>query len=266
VPFIRYSRDARGNENTYVMHAYRPGQGAQQTKVLYLFRSPANIKGVGRKPLDAEVLEALEHTHPDLTFDWTALIKEGIRQDTRERPGRGARRGAGRKTAAKPAPKATPKRAPVAEDQSLLGRVLGAKEAARLRRGHADVLQRIARRARTPEDRDRLTERIARLNPDEWQDETAVTAGAQSIEAEWDAVTAELPARRRGRRGGRRREASGSEPSGIMAESRESHEESSQSDLGGPDRDGDGRGNGGGVGADANGVQPEPPVDVSGDS
>jgi len=62
VPFIRHARDKRGYEQTFVMHAYRPGQGSSRARVLYLFRSPANMK-VGRRALDAEVTEALEHTH-----------------------------------------------------------------------------------------------------------------------------------------------------------------------------------------------------------
>ena len=44
------------------MHAYHHGAG--RARVLYLFRSPSNVK-VGRQALDGEVTEALEHTHPD---------------------------------------------------------------------------------------------------------------------------------------------------------------------------------------------------------
>ena len=74
VPFIRRTRDKRGYENTYVMHAYRPAQGPHRTRILYVFRSPAGSR-IGRDPLDGEVQEALEHTHPDLTFDWQALLQ-----------------------------------------------------------------------------------------------------------------------------------------------------------------------------------------------
>ena len=74
MPFIRQTRDKRGFEHTYV-HAYVPPWRRwrpQRPRLLYLFRSPANLR-VGRTPLDAEVMEALEHTHPDLSFDWAAL-------------------------------------------------------------------------------------------------------------------------------------------------------------------------------------------------
>ena len=74
MPFLRHARDKRGYETTFVMHSYRPGQGqsAGRTRLLYLFRTPSNRK-VGRALLDPEVMEALEHTHPDLTFDWSGL-------------------------------------------------------------------------------------------------------------------------------------------------------------------------------------------------
>jgi len=171
LPFLRYTRDRRGYETTYLMHGYRPAQGSGQTRVLYLFRSPAHVK-VGRRPLDEESREALEHTHPDLNFDWAALGREP---------------------------------APHHFDPSELGRTLGAAEAARLRERYGELVRRIARRAPTPEERDRLTEHARRLNPDDWADEAAVRAGAQTIEAAWDAIRRELPSRRWGsRRGGDR--------------------------------------------------------------
>src|ERR1039457_3684050 len=75
MPFIRHLRDKRGYESTCVLHAYRGGTGVGRPRVLYLFRSPSNVK-IARKPLDAEVIEALEHMHPDLVFDWTGMQRE----------------------------------------------------------------------------------------------------------------------------------------------------------------------------------------------
>jgi len=254
VPFIRYSRDKRGYETTVVMHAYRSGQGPQRSRVLYVFRSPSNIT-VGRHALDEEVMEALEHTHPDLTFDWSALQRE-MGSDRSEPRDRGAWRAPSWRSESRPAPvQAT--QPPRVEDQSPLGRALGAATAARLRAQYNDLLQRIARRARTPEDRDRLTERSLRLNPDEWADDAAIRAGAQSVEAEWNAIAAELPQRRRGRRGGRHRHEGGAgqpgggdgatmagetlsgDPSGIMLEQGETDEAENTSGLAGADRDPD---------------------------
>jgi hypothetical protein len=254
VPFIRYNRDKRGYETTLVMHAYRTPQGGQQHRVLYLFRSPSNL-GVGRRPLDEEVVEALEHTHPDLTFDWPGLIRERVetRPDLRQRP----RRAPGRPEHRAGVRPVTPAPQPVVvDDQSLLGRVLGAAEAERLRRRYAELLQRIARRARTPEDRDRLSDRARRLNPDEWGDETGVRAGVSTVDAEMDAIVEELPQRRRGRRGGRRRAGAAGGPDSAPPGASEIIEPDGETDAGenqhvaGPDRSSDAGGDGRGVGTD----------------
>jgi hypothetical protein len=190
------------------MHAYRAGGGLGRARVLYLFRSPANIR-VGRKPLDAEVVEALEHTHPDLSFDWMGMLQDPAGSGRAfEAPDRGRAERAARRSARAPAAARAVPEAPVIalEDESLLGGTLGAREAARLRARYSELLQRIVRRAPTPEERDRLSDRLARLNPDEWADEAAIRAGAASVEADWDAIALELPRRRRGRRGGRRQD------------------------------------------------------------
>ena len=249
MPFIRYSRDKRGYETTVVLHAYRPGQGAQRSRVLYMFRSPSNLK-VGRRALDEEVTQALEHTHPDLAFDWQALQREigHERPDYRERehsrrppPRRPESRPEARPAAPPPPPP------PVVEDLSPLGRTLGSSVSARLRGRFSDLLQKIARRARTPEERDRLTERAVRLNPDEWPDEATMRSGAQTVEAEWDAIAAELPQLRRGRRGGRNRRepwpaTAGPGPSGIMTGQGESNAPENTGGVAGEDRGSDAAG------------------------
>jgi hypothetical protein len=241
MPFIRQTRDKRGFEHTYVMHVARPSNGASRTRVLYVFRSPSSL-GVGRKPLDAEVMEALEHTHPDLTFDWNTMTREAVvsRMDPppsrpqhgpRSRPGGPEQRrtAAARSVAAPPAP--SPEHV---DDGSLLVATIGAAEAARLRQRHHDVLHRIGRRAQTPEDRNRLLERARLLDPDAWEDEGAIRAQAPAMAAECDRILAELPSRRRGRRGGRKRgggEAGGLAPSVIMSQDEASHDQTSDSDV-----------------------------------
>jgi hypothetical protein len=200
VPFLRYTRDRRGYETTYLMHGYRSAQGPGRTRVLYLFRSPAHVK-VGRRALDDEAREALEHTHPDLSFDWSALGREPAPHHFEDRD-RSARHDRPRG----PAPRVPPPAPPAAiDDQTILGRTLGSAEAGRLRARYGELVRRIARRAASPEDRDRLTERAQRLNPDDWPDEAAVRAGIGVVESEWEAIAGELPQRRRGRRGGRAR-------------------------------------------------------------
>ncbi len=198
------------------MHAYRPASSApSRTRVLYLFRSPGHLR-VGRRPLDPEVMEALEHTHPDLTFDWSSLQREAIspRPEPRETPSRDRRR---ERQPPRPAPAPAPvKQAPAptpspvpplpdpVDDGSVLCAVLGAVEAARLRRRYEEVVQRITRRARTPEDRTRLLDEASRSNPEAWPDEAAIREQAPLVEAVWNGVLTQLPSRRRGRRAGRR--------------------------------------------------------------
>jgi hypothetical protein len=226
VPFIRQSRDKRGFEHTLVLNQNRHGHGS--TRVLYLFRSPANLR-VGRTALDGEVREALEHTHPDLNFDWNALARDAIVS----RPEPGSPRG-GKAPRRPPAQSSRPgaerPQAPPApqepEDRSPLAEVLGAAEAARLRQRHRDLMHRVGRRARTPEDRTRLLEQAEALRPDGWADEATIRARASEMDAECDAIARELPSRRRGRRGGRDRIGPGAEtPSGIMAGDTEQHED-----------------------------------------
>jgi hypothetical protein len=260
------------------MHVYRPGQGTSRTRVLYLFRSPAHLK-VGRQSLDAEVMEALEHTHPDLSFDWTGLVSErdrergndrGERHDRYDRPEREGRDRRDRQ-APRPSPPPRPVAAPqppsapavVPEDDSLLGRTLGAEQVARLRLRYTEGLQRVQRRARTPEELDRLRARAERLNPEGWTDEASIRSQSQAAEAEWNAIMAELPSRRRGRRGGRNRGAGRpTAPDGasaIMTGNGESHEDALNAVAAGTDRPADGAGNHGGFGPDATDTSDDEP-------
>ena len=73
MPFLRFSRDKRGYENTYVLHTYRRG-GRSRPSLLYWFRTPPGVK-VGRLPLDAAAIRAIEENNLDLSFDWTKMLK-----------------------------------------------------------------------------------------------------------------------------------------------------------------------------------------------
>jgi hypothetical protein len=107
VPFLQFTRDRRGYENTYLRHLVRR-RGKTRPVILYWFRSPPNVR-VGRTALDEAAMRAIEDTHPDLEFNWQALLasqvalSSEIRQDWRRpqkprrpaeeplgRPGRGA--------------------------------------------------------------------------------------------------------------------------------------------------------------------------------
>ena len=105
MPFLRFSRDKRGYENTYVLHGFRRG-ARSRPKVLYWFRTPPNVK-IGRLPLDEEAIRAIEENNPDLSFDWsemlkvrqkpaTATLRERADRPTRKRRAASGRAGGGR--------------------------------------------------------------------------------------------------------------------------------------------------------------------------
>tara|TARA_B100001123_G_scaffold25852_2_gene27895 strand:+ start:1615 stop:2385 length:771 start_codon:yes stop_codon:yes gene_type:complete len=99
VPYLRFSRDKKGFENTYVLHSGK-ARGKSRPQMLYLFRTPPNIQ-VGRHPLDAEAIRAVEEHNPDVTFDWKKMLKvkgslssessrqpaHGVRKRSKPRPG-----------------------------------------------------------------------------------------------------------------------------------------------------------------------------------
>jgi hypothetical protein len=73
VPFLRFSRDKRGYENVYLVHAQNRRGKPSRPRVLYWYRTPPGIK-VGRPPFDEEVRRRLEAQNPDVTFDWPTII------------------------------------------------------------------------------------------------------------------------------------------------------------------------------------------------
>lgn len=103
MPYIRFSRDRRGYEHTYIMHA-AARRGKKQARLLYWFRTPPNVK-VGRAPLDEEAIRAIEEHNPDLTFDWTRILEARPAPAPVAEPARG---GARRRREREPAPAARP--------------------------------------------------------------------------------------------------------------------------------------------------------------
>ncbi len=109
MPYLRFSRDIRGYEHTYVLHGFRSGSRPQ---LLYWFRTPPNIT-VGRLPLDEEAIRSIEACNPDVTFDWTKMTAtprlrqpqpaEGKREQASSGRGRRSRR-----TEAAPSPPVGP--------------------------------------------------------------------------------------------------------------------------------------------------------------
>lgn len=94
MPYLRFSRTRQGYEHTYVLHTFR-SEGRSRPRLLYWFRTPPGVRA-GRRPLDEEAIRAIEEGNPNLTFDWSRMLK--IRPAPRPEPAaRGAKsRPAGR--------------------------------------------------------------------------------------------------------------------------------------------------------------------------
>ena len=73
MPFLRFSRDKRGYENTYLCHTFQ-GDGTSKLRLLYWFRTPPNVE-VGRLALDPDAILSIERSNPELTFDWDEILK-----------------------------------------------------------------------------------------------------------------------------------------------------------------------------------------------
>lgn len=68
---MRFARDKRGYEHTYLIHASnRKGAPA---RILYWYRTPPGVK-VGRIAFDDDVRKALELQYPSIVFDWPRLM------------------------------------------------------------------------------------------------------------------------------------------------------------------------------------------------
>ena len=132
---MRFSRDKRGYESTFVMHAFRE-HGRGQPRILYWFRTPPNVR-VGRAALDEEAIRSIEESHPGLEFDWTRILKPAPpvepppRPDPRgrprrnaARPGRSGRPARAARAAASPAVIAAAPAAPAVPEAPAAPRVL----------------------------------------------------------------------------------------------------------------------------------------------
>jgi hypothetical protein len=243
---LRFSRDKRGYEHTFVIHSDRR-RGRPRTRVLYWFRTPPGVK-IGRSALDEVAIRSIEESNPDIAFDWTRILKEqGVpdvptappRQPSQER--RSVRRPPDPRTPRAPSgpsgpppqskePVAGPPLEPTAPlfeeprpDEAALTPAharLGVEGVLRLRARHAEILARISERVTDAARQDELKSQAERLNPDTWVTDDEVRAGLEGYESVLESLRAVVgQGRRRRRRGGPSREASpdAPEPSGADA-------------------------------------------------
>ncbi len=228
MPFLRFSRDRRGYESTYLLHVVRKRSDRDRPALLYWFRTPPHVK-VGRAAFDEDAIRWLEDQHPDLEFDWPRILE--ARPVVADLPDPGAparrdRREDSRRFVQKPFEPPVAPTAPDFEsasvaavvelieaaerpepphplsDPSVADRMLGAEQLARLRGQYAAVLARINARVTDPARLEALRAEAEPLNPDGWVTETDVRGGLASHDRLSSDILRQVGRRRRRRRGG----------------------------------------------------------------
>jgi hypothetical protein len=200
VPFLRVLRDKRGYETTYLVHWFRDG-GRQRSKILYVFRTPPGVR-VGRDVLDPDVLREIEAQHPDIEFDWRALVdnRQIIDNTPEQRRTHGARNAARperpeiRKRRKEkdedtppapvaPIPEAAAAPAPAPARPAVPGAIEGDTREAQLAflaRWYPELRDRIPHRTQDPLRRETLLALVERLNAAAWETEEQMVAGLQT--------------------------------------------------------------------------------------
>ncbi len=241
MPFLRFSRDERGYENTYVLHTFRQ-DGRSRPRVLYWFRTPPDVS-VGRLPLDEEAFRAIEDSNPELTFDWTKMLKmraTPAAKKPQEHKG-STKRAGGYKKARTAQPTATKElmKTPAATVGALEGTVsvdveavepletptpgtpgrnrveserrhpvvvlVGDDGLARLRARYAEIQARISEKLTDPVALEAMRVRAEALNPDRWVNAEQAGHGVERFDGDIEAMKKVLGRRRRrSRRGGQR--------------------------------------------------------------
>ena len=238
MPYLRFSRDERGYEHTYVLHGLPSGS---RPRLLYWFRTPPNVN-VGRLPLDEDAIRAIEDSNAELTFDWAKMLRvkpppapvrpdegghrsrsrSGARRERRAAPeGRDAGRAADDRrprSAGPDAGRAGGREAPGAagglgeEQESGVASAAGHPVAvlvgddglARLRAQYAELRARLTESLAEPRLRERVSARVEALNPDGWRRGEEAVLGIERFESEAAAIKADLGRRRRRASHGRR--------------------------------------------------------------
>jgi hypothetical protein len=179
VPFLRVLRDKRGYETTYLVHWFRDGN-RQRSKILYMFRTPPGVR-VGRDVLEPAIVREIEAQHPEIEFDWRALLDNRQIIDNAADPRRQRPR---KKPAAAPAP---PPEAPAPSMAPARPAVPMTVEGdtrelqlAFLARWYPELRDRIPHRTQDPIRRDALFALVERLNAAAWETEDQIVAGLRT--------------------------------------------------------------------------------------
>ena len=221
MPFLRLTRDRRGIENTFLMHADRPGD---RPRLLYWYRTAPGIT-LGRLPLDEDAIRAIEEQHPDIDFDWPAILalsevmtpedeapakaqpREQRRErrpktrDDRQQPAREPRRDQVSDVAVHVADEAEEASEPIVaappvespRHSTLVDQLAGREIASRLRGRYAEITMRI--RGEDDATRGALMSRAEALDPDRWDTPEAVLHGVSNADALFEQLRAALSPR-----------------------------------------------------------------------
>jgi hypothetical protein len=222
------TRDRRGIENTFLMHADRPGD---RPRLLYWYRTAPGI-ALGRSPLDEDAIRTIEEQHPDIDFDWPAILalaevmtpedeapaprpqqqrreKKKGRESTGPRQPSSDRRRDDRSEepvaassgseaeadiTADNEPDASPIEMPAPRNllvEELAGREIGA----RLRARHAEIVARIEDADIDGGVKDAMFKRAEAIDPELWMTPEQVLEGVRNADAQYDKLRAELAAR-----------------------------------------------------------------------
>ena len=208
------------------MHADRPGD---RPRLLYWYRTAPGI-GLGRSPLDEDAIRTIEEQHPDIDFDWPAILalsevmtpedEAPARSQPQQRPGRRQRgrdqrppqsRGEDAEPAEEPtSPRASapPVDEPMAEaridrtsavempppSNRLVEELAGREIGSRLRARHAEIIARIDDLDVDGSVKDAWFKRAEAIDPELWMTPEEVLEGVRNADAHYDKLRAELAA------------------------------------------------------------------------
>jgi hypothetical protein len=214
VPFLRLTRDRRGIENTFLLHDDHAGG---RPRLLYWYRTAPGIV-LGRPPLDEEAIHTIEDNHPEIDFDWPAILalsevmtpedevvpakpKRKPRRD-REEPSQPSAEGEVATTDT-PAPPAVQRPAlppPVEADApratpGLLEELVGREIATRLRGRYAEIRTLVYEREADQPERDLRLGEVAPLDPDGWDTPEAILNGVRGADELFERLRAALQKR-----------------------------------------------------------------------
>ena len=215
MPFLRLTRDRRGFEHTFLLHADAPGQ---LPRVLYWYRTAPDVL-IGRPALDEEAIRSIEEQHPHIEFDWPAILAlreamppeeeaEPIREPRPRRPARREQPRAPRLPGSRPPDEPTtdladevgaepaPARiAPVPTTHGLLEELVGRDIATRLRGRHAEIMARIHEQGFDDATLATWVAKAEALDPDTWLTADAILGGVREADARFEALRAALLSR-----------------------------------------------------------------------